>query len=200
MILMSPKTKDDLLDQLDSTRERLLVALEYVPDETLMEPGVIGDWAIADLLSLLTAWDAEVVTGLMRLKQGKTPDRLLAALSNAPAYEAERLVENEGRDLDSIFEDFQGARVHLEDWIERFSDKALTEPGHFKALGNRSLMGLIIAATSARESFFLPQLEELGRAWAGEDEGSSTPGIIPLIGIESLDSPDNTHENGHHSE
>lgn len=189
------RTKEDLLDQLDSTRERLLVALEYIPDETLLEPGVIDDWSIADVLSLLTAWDAEVVTGLMQLKQGKAPSRLLGALANAPAYEAERLVENEGRDLDSIFDDFQGARVHLEDWVERFNDKALTESGHFKALGSRSLMSVIIAATAAREAFFLPKLEELGRAWSGDTEPDE-PGIIPLSGIEPTDGL----ENGHYSQ
>ena len=56
-------TLEDLLDRLDAARERTLVALEALPDEALTQPGVVGRWAIADLLSILTAWDAEVVTG-----------------------------------------------------------------------------------------------------------------------------------------
>ena len=63
-------TLEDLLDRLDTARERTLVALEMLPDEALSQPGAIGRWSIADLLSILTAWDAEIVTGLMQLSNG----------------------------------------------------------------------------------------------------------------------------------
>lgn len=188
-------TKEDLLDQLDSTRERLLVALEFVPDEALLEPGTVDDWSIADLISLLTAWDAEVVTGLMRLKQGKSPQRLLAALGDPAAYNAARFAENRDRDLDVIFDDFQGARVHLEEWIEGFNDRALTTRGHYKALGDRSLLAVILAATAEQEAIYLPALEDLGRAWAEAAEGAGDTGsaVIPLLGIEPLDTSGNGH-------
>lgn len=188
-------TKEELLDQLDNTRERLLMAIEYLPDNALMEPGTVGEWSIADLLSVLTAWDAEVVTGLMRLKQGKPPERLLAALADRQAYNAARFVENQGRDLDTVFEDFQGARVHLEEWIEAFNERALTAKGHYKALGDASLLGTIIAATAAHEATYLPVLEHIGRQWAEPEDGGD-PNIIPLQGIE----PFETFGNGQHPE
>ena len=71
-------TLEDLLDRLDGARERTLVALEALPDEALTQPGVVGRWAIADLLSILTAWDAESGTGLMQFTNGKPPERVLA--------------------------------------------------------------------------------------------------------------------------
>jgi hypothetical protein len=52
-------TLEELLDRLDTARERTLMALEMLPDEALVQPGAIGRWSIADLLSILTAWDAE---------------------------------------------------------------------------------------------------------------------------------------------
>ena len=39
-----------------------------VRTEALVAPGVIGRWSIADLLSILTAWDADVVTGLVDVR------------------------------------------------------------------------------------------------------------------------------------
>lgn len=184
-------TKEDLLDQLDQVRERLLVALEFMPDEALLEPGTVGEWSIADLISILTAWDAEVVTGLMRLKQGKPPQRLLAALADPAAYDTARFNENQDRDLDVIFDDFQGARVHLEEWIEGFNDRALTTPGHYKALGDRSLLAVILAATADREATYLPALEALARELAEADDVDTS--VIPLLGIEPLDTSGNGH-------
>lgn len=184
-------TKEELLDHLDNIRERLLVALEFLPDEALLEPGIVGEWSVADLLSVLTAWDAEVVTGLMRLKQGKSPERLLAALAEPDAYNAARFAENRERDLDPIFDDFQGARVHLEEWIEDFSERVLMQKGHYKALGNVSVLELIATATADREATYLPALEQFAREWA--ELPDEDPTVIPLLGIEPLE----TTENGH---
>lgn len=188
--------KERLLDQLDMTREQLLMALEWLPDEALLEPAIDG-WTVAGLLSVLTAWDAEVVTGLMRLKQGKRPDRLLAALADPDAYNTGRYAEHEGRDLDSIFDDFQQARVQLEDWIEGFSEKALTDPNRYKALGGRPLQALIGAATFQNEARYIPALREFAERW--NEAQPEEPPAIPLSGIDirkdSLNGhnePDNT--------
>jgi hypothetical protein len=191
-------TKEELLDELDAARERLLVALEYVPDEALVEPRMVMAWSIADLLSILTAWDAEVVTGLMQLKRGQPPQRLLAALDKPQVYNAARYAENQDRDLDAIFDDFQGARVKLEEWIEEFNDRALTAKGHYKTLGNRSVLDLIHAATVKHEATYLPILEAIGRQWADEAEAADASGetIIPLLTIE----PTEPTGNGHHPE
>ena len=79
-------TIEKLLDALDSSRERLLVALDALPDEALLAPNTVGHWSVADLLVQQTAWESELVTGLMRISQGKKPVRLLAALDNAEEY------------------------------------------------------------------------------------------------------------------
>ena len=96
---------EKLLDALDSSRERLLIALDELPDEALTTPQTVGRWSVADLLVQQTAWESELVTGLMRISQGKKPARLLATLNNAEEYGRLRYEENKGRDLDRIFDD-----------------------------------------------------------------------------------------------
>jgi hypothetical protein len=83
---------EQILDALDSSRERLLIALDELPDEALLAPNtvkpVIGEqlsvisgqssrseqgvtgWSVADLLVQQTAWESELVTGLMHMAQG----------------------------------------------------------------------------------------------------------------------------------
>lgn len=177
---------EDLLDNLDASRERTLVALEMLPDEALVAPGVIGRWSVADLLSILTAWDAEVVTGLMRLKQGKPPEKWLAALANPDLYNAARYQDAQGRDLDVIFEDFQGARLHLEEWLSELSERALSDPRHYKALGGASLARLIARSTCDHEARYLPFLTGYAGRWEPEEE-PDTPDVITLAGISLID-------------
>ena len=92
----------DLVDKLDQSRERLLVAIEPLSDEVLLAANALGKWSIADLLVNLTAWESELVTGLLHIDQGKKPARLLAAMADAEAYSQKRFLENQGRDLDGV--------------------------------------------------------------------------------------------------
>lgn len=177
---------EDLLDNLDSTRERTLMALETLPDEALVAPGVIGRWSVADLLSILTAWDAEVVTGLLRLQQGKAPEKLLAAVANPDLYNAGRFQDAQGRDLEVIFEDFQGARLHLEEWLSELSEKALTDPRHYKGLGGMALGKLIAKATYEHEARYLPFLMTYADTWEAEEEYDE-PDVITLADIGLID-------------
>jgi hypothetical protein len=184
---------EDLLDKLDVARERTLMALETLPDEALVAPGVIGRWSVADLLSILTAWDAEVVTGLLRLQQGKPPEKLLAAVANPDLYNAARYQDAQGRDLDVIFEDFQGARLHLEEWLGELSERALTDPRHYKSLGGMALGKLIARATYEHEARYLPFLTTFADRWEPEDDfdagASDAPDLIMLgdIGLSDDD-------------
>ena len=72
---------DKLLMQLDESRERLLIAIEPLPDLVLIKKGVVGQWSIADILVNLTVWEAELVTGLMKIERGQKPGRLLVCIA-----------------------------------------------------------------------------------------------------------------------
>ena len=190
---------EDLLDRLDTARERTLMALEMLPDEALVQPGAIGRWSIADLLSILTAWDAELVTGLMQLSNGKTPERLLAALRQPDIYNAQRHQDAQGRDLDAIFDDFQASRLHLEEWLSGLSERALSDPRHYKALGGEAVARLIARATADHEARYLPFLTGFAQRWEAtqedtrdeiRDTSSEELGeVIPLGQIDILSMP-----------
>lgn len=156
---------DQLLDELDGSRERLLMAIETLPDEALTTPGAFGDWSVADILVNLTVWEAEVVTGIMRLDQGKRPEQLLSALRQPDSYDAQRFEENRGRDLDRVFADWQQVRVQLEEWIETMPLRAIIGPNRYKALGGQSLWQLVRKTLIAREKRFLPHVQLFARQW-----------------------------------
>lgn len=176
----------DLQDQLDSVRMRLLQALAPLPDEALLQSGAVGEWSIADVLSHFINWEAELITGLMRIDQGKRPARLLQALEDRNAYNAERYEEMKGRDLDRIFDDLQQVRQQLEGWLEEFSRSDLESTDRYKGLGGRPLWKLIASASFEHEAEHLDEIETFSERWLEEENDGS----ISLTDIE-------VKENGH---
>jgi hypothetical protein len=184
-------TMDELLDALDESRERLLVAIEPLPDEALLQKGAVEGWSITDILINLTAWEAELVTGLMRLDQKKKPGRLLEALADSEAYDRLRYDENQDRDLDQIFDDWQLVRVQTEDWLAGISDKALGQNREF--LDGRSLAAIVAATTYERELRVLPQIEAFAQQWLDAQEALPED-IIPLTTIDMIPSEEDDED------
>lgn len=184
---------ESLLDNLDRSREQLLVALENLPDEALLTPNVVGDMSIADCLALQTAWEAELVTGYMRLDQGQKPENLLQALGHPADYNRERLIENRERDLDAIFDDFQHVRLQIEEWLEVFSEKDFMSPRRFTWFLGRSLAQITALLTYEREADYIPAIEAFAAQWADEYPAPPTDLLIPLTAVsleEHSDEPD----------
>ena len=157
---MTTYSTETIQDALLESRERFLIAIEPLPDEELVKAGVIGQSSIADLMAAMTTAEAELVTGLMRLDQGKKPTKLLDTLkrpfSISPAVD---------RDLDPIFDDFLRVRRQLETWIEEFSNKAINDPKRYKWFNGKTL-GLIIARLSyENENKYVPFVERFAHAY-----------------------------------
>ncbi len=191
-------TLENILDKLDATREQLLVAIEILPDEALLEENAVGRFSIADVLAIQAAWEAELVTGLMRLDQGKKPERLLAALADPKPYNKERYFENKERSLDSIFNDYQQARVQVEQWLEEFSEKALNDPKRFSALQGRTLATIVGQVTWEREEKYISPFSAFAQAWADSrqvNDPLTDPGFIPLTNLTTEEDPDDDDSN-----
>ena len=162
---------EQLLDQLDQSREKLLMAIELLPDEALLQADVIDNWSIADLLVVLSAWESETVTALMQIKKGKKPAKLLVALANPVAYNAQ-FTPNAKRNLDQVFDDFQRVRTQLEAWLESFSEKELLRR---KWLQGQALVDIIKAATTENETQYIPTLTTFAQDQAKD--------VIPLATV-----------------
>jgi uncharacterized damage-inducible protein DinB len=186
-------TLEFLLDALDERRERLLVAIEPLDDEALLQKNVVGEWSISDVLTNLTAWESELVTGLLKLNQNKRPVKFMEALADPAGYDSAFYGAMQDRDLNQIFEDLQLVRVQLEDWLSEFSEKDLTNRNRYRGLDGRTLRGVIAEATYKREDMFLPAIEAFSQAWFDAQEPADN--VIPLTLVDTLtidDHEDNT--------
>ncbi|MCI0394605.1 MAG: ClbS/DfsB family four-helix bundle protein [Chloroflexi bacterium] len=157
-----------ILDLLDESRERLLVAIAPLPDEALERPGVMGDWSVKDILAHLAAWESELVTGLMHINQGQKPARMLEAFQRVDEYNAERYAENKDRELNRVFDDFQNVRLQLEQWLEEFSERDLTDPNHYPWSRGVALAHIVKENSYGHEDEHLPAIESFAGRWVAE--------------------------------
>lgn len=163
---------DEIFEQLDSSRVRLLELLSVLPDEILTQPGVMGNWTIADILAHLVVWESELITCLMKLDQGKKPKRMLAAIADVDSYNANRFEENKERDLKRIFDDLQSVRVQLEEWLPKFSNEDLNDVGRYKWSDEIALWQIVEANTFGHEGEHLPELEAFVFQWQNEQKSN----------------------------
>ncbi len=157
--------RQELLDQLDQSREKLLVVLEPLPDDAFVTPGVMDSWTLLDILAHLITWESELVTALMRIKQGKKPTRLQTAYQDIDSYNEQRYIENRNRELDRVFDDLIGVRLHLEDWLMEYSDQELERPLPFKWTGKRALWEIIQENSIGHEEEHLADIEQFAQSW-----------------------------------
>jgi hypothetical protein len=150
---------DEIYEQLESNRERLLLVLQALPEDMLSNPGVMGDWSVIDILTHLVAWESELVTCLMKLDQGKKPVRMLAAIADVDGYNARRFEENKGRDFDRVLDDLRSLRIQLEEWLPRFSDRDLNDGLRYRWNDGVALWQIIEANSFGHEGEHLPDLE-----------------------------------------
>jgi len=174
---------EQLLNELDTTREQLLVAIEPLPDEALLQAGAANAWSIADILVNLTVWESELVTGLMKIDQGRKPGRLLAAMTRPEKYNQQRYAENIDRDLNRVFDDLIKVRLELEEWLETFSDRQLTDKKRYKYFNGRSLSQIVTEITIENERRYLPDLQQFARAW----EKAESDNVIPVTAVDLID-------------
>ena len=86
--------RERLLDTLDAAWTALGDSYAGLSDAQMVEPGVVDDWSVRDILAHVTAWEEEALRHLPQVIAGGTPPRYAAQggidAFNARATEAGR--------------------------------------------------------------------------------------------------------------
>ncbi len=148
--------KSELLSTLEASRKKLLAAFDGLADDQLTESGVVGDWSVKDILSHLTAWEAELVKLLAQARQGRRPAFL--DLGETDTLNAKWRQEMKGRLLDQVWADFHGVRRQTLRQLEALNDKDLADPKRYPWLGGKPLGQWIAEQTFEHEQEHLEHI------------------------------------------
>ena len=158
-------TRDEVVAALKDSRAQMEAALAGLSAAQMVDPGVVGDWSVKDLLSHLTVWEAEMVTALARSRQGKTPALSGWTEAEVDALNAKWYKENKNRPLDPVLADFHGVRKQTLRQVEALSDKELAAPAAW--LKNRALFEFIKGDSFEHEAEHMAQIKEWRRRKLG---------------------------------
>ena len=122
--------KQEVLDEIRRVRADLLDAIDGLPDDAMLRPGVVGVWSVKDLLAHLTVWESELITALSQLdRPNRVPE--IVEIEDIDEFNAEQYRTNARRSLPAVLEDFHGVHKHLIKTIEELDDKTLDNARRF---------------------------------------------------------------------
>lgn len=153
---------NELLSSLETSRKRIVEAINDFSDLEMIETATLGDWSIKDVLAHIAAWEAELVTALARdVAQNKRPT--LADLNDelTQKLNAKWYAENKDRPLDRVRDDFSGVRKQLIRQINNFSEKDLVDPKKYKWLEGKTLADYIAGYANGHDEEHIEAL----KAW-----------------------------------
>jgi hypothetical protein len=123
--------KDEILDVLEDEREKFLDSIEGLSTQELLEPGVVGNWSVKDIMAHITLWEAELVKLLWQAAQGQKPTTIHFAGINVDERNEAWYEEQKDRPIEQIIADFSAVRKQTSRRVEAFTDKDLNDQSRF---------------------------------------------------------------------
>lgn len=120
---------DKLLNQVDLAWKEFIVSWDGLSDETLLRPGVTGDWSIRDLIAHVTWWDQEAIDHLPIVLSGGRPPKYSDLYGGIDAFNAQMTEKKLGLSLAQVRLEFDSTHAQLIDYILRLApENILAEP------------------------------------------------------------------------
>lgn len=161
--------KSQIIRELESSREEFLDAIAGLEDEEMLEPGIVGDWSIRDLLAHISHWEGELVTMLYQARAGQKPDRQeISGQEQIDQLNAHWYQESRDRPLDLIKSDFRGLRPQTIRRVSEFTNEELNDPELYDWLRDAPLWRWIAVDTFEHEREHAEQIRE----WRAERSAS----------------------------
>src|SRR3990172_955693 len=90
-----------LLNQLNREWQAFLDSFEGLPESALSQPGVVGAWAIRDIMGHVTTWAQEAL-GRLPIVLAHEAGPGYSSYGGIDAFNAKRVAEKSGQALDQI--------------------------------------------------------------------------------------------------
>jgi hypothetical protein len=137
------KTKNTVIGKVITDRRRLEQNLVKLSPEEMVQPGVIGEWSVKDVLAHLADWEELYLGWLDAARKGETPEvpgygstwRNLDPL-NQVIYE-----KHCHQSLESVLSYFRAVHQAFMEQLEAMTDAELFTPGYYSFTGKGQLEG-----------------------------------------------------------
>jgi hypothetical protein len=151
--------KNEVLTELEKSRQQLVDILEELSDEEMRTSGVCGKWSVKDILVHLMLWESELVKALWQAQQGGTPLPTLQDGMTDHELNEQWYQEYKDRPLENILPDFHAVRKQTLRRVSGFKEGDFNNPKRYAWLEGTPLWKRIAYDSFEHELEHLKEIE-----------------------------------------
>jgi len=146
-----PTTKNQLLETIEIERKALEKFLTELSPAQMIQPGVVGEWSVKDVLAHLIEWEHMVLSWHSAGLQGKVPVTPAEGFNWAqlPQLNQQIYEKYRTRALAEIQKEFKSSYKKMLSSIQGLSEEDLFTRGRFAWTKNNTLGAYFISSTSS---------------------------------------------------
>lgn len=144
-----PTSKTQLLTAIPKEHDALEGYLATLTPEEMTQPGMVGEWAVKDVLAHLTAWEQMVLDWYQTGKRGETPQIPAADLTwrQIPELNQRIYLRHKDEPLETILTRFRESYQQIFDAIQGMTNDELFNPGVYAWTKTTTLGSYAVSAT-----------------------------------------------------
>src|SRR6266513_2589367 len=123
--------KQQLLKKLEKEWTAFNESYAGLSDAQLMEPGVMGEWSVRDILAHVNTWEEEALKYLPLIIAGGRPPRYIQ-FGGIDAFNAQMIEQKRGLSLSDVMKQLDETHRRLIDYIRSVPEEHFTRETRFR--------------------------------------------------------------------
>jgi hypothetical protein len=123
--------KYQLLERLEKAWATLQESYTGLSDPQLMEPVVVGEWSVKDILAHVTTWEEEALKYLPLILTGGRPPRYIQ-YGGIDAFNAKMAEQNRDMELSDVLRQLDETHHRLLDYLQSVPEEHFTRETPFR--------------------------------------------------------------------
>jgi hypothetical protein len=146
-----PTTKQQLLEMIDVERSALEQLLAELSPEQMVEPGIVGEWSVKDVLAHLLEWEQMVLSWHSAGLKNQVPFTPAEGFNwgQLPQLNQQIFEKHCDRSLEEIQTEFESSFKKILKTIQGLSDEDLFTRARYAWTKNNTLGAYFVSSTSS---------------------------------------------------
>lgn len=124
--------RQQLLKKLDKAWVELRESYTGLPEAQLVEPGVVEEWSVKDILAHVTTWEEEALKYLPLIAEGGKPPRYSVMYGGLDAFNAQMTEQKRALSFPEVLRQLEETHRRLIDYIQSVPEAQFTRETPFR--------------------------------------------------------------------
>lgn len=178
-------TRDETLADMRASWDEVEAVLDRIAEDRMLEPGVVGDWSVRDLLAHVAGYERYVSALIFGELEGRTPtNQDFYGRDDPPTPEDDAnddtsnawvVAHARKQPLKATLDEYRWAHDQMIRAVEACSEADLEDPNRFPSLKGKTLLSILPGQCMGHHREHLPQLRAFADAGAQDTTVSENP-------------------------